>query len=74
MLNRKDRKIPHSVYKPHAEEVILLNSTQFSVNDYPKVVFTYPKYCLRNDSAPSFLSVENKILAIENMPHSNKHL
>lgn len=27
MLARKDRKIPHSVYKPHAEYVILLHSS-----------------------------------------------
>jgi tubulin polyglutamylase TTLL4 len=29
MLYKKDRKIPHSVYKPHSEEVLLLYSTLF---------------------------------------------
>jgi hypothetical protein len=27
MLQKKDRKIPHSVFKPHADTVVLLHST-----------------------------------------------
>jgi hypothetical protein len=74
MLQKKDRKIPHSVFKPHADTVVLLHSTQYSTNDLPKVIFGYPKYCLRNDSAPSFLSVENKILNIESGINGPKFL
>jgi len=74
MLARKDRKIPHSVFKPHSDEVILIHSTQYSANQMPKVVISYPKYCLRNDSAPSFLSTDNKILNIESLGNSPKYL
>ncbi len=74
MLQKKDRKIPHSVFKPHADTVVLLHSTQYSNNDLPKVIFAYPKYCQRNDSAPSFLSVENKILNIESGINGPKFL
>lgn len=40
MLMRKDRKIPSSVYKPHAEFVISVVSA-FQM----RVFFPYPKYC-----------------------------
>jgi hypothetical protein len=49
MILRKDRKIPHSVFKPHSEEVVLMQSQVFGINENPRVVFSYPKYCLRND-------------------------
>jgi hypothetical protein len=65
MLQKKERKIPHSVFKPHAEEVSLLQSSLYGQVEFPKVVFCYPKYCLRNDSAASFLSTENKLFALE---------
>lgn len=74
MLQKKDRKIPHSVFKPHSDTVVLLHSTQYSNNDLPNVIFAYPKYCLRNDSAPSFLTVENKILNIESGINGPKFL
>lgn len=65
MLYKKDRKIPHSVYKPHSEEVLLLYSTLFKQDELPAAVFSYPKYCMRDDQAPSFLSTENKLLGLE---------
>lgn len=74
MLLRKDRKIPHSVFKAHAEEVVLLLSQVYGQSEQPRVVFTYPKYCLRNDQAPSFLSTENRILALENNPACPKNV
>jgi len=74
MLQKKDRKIPHSVFKPHSDAVVLLHSVQYSNSDLPKVIFAYPKYCMRNDSAPSFLSVENKLLNFEGGINSPKFL
>ena len=62
MMARKERKIPNSVLKPHAEEVILILSSTFSLNPEYRVFFPYPKYCQRGDSAPSFLVVENRLI------------
>lgn len=45
MMARKDRKIPNSVLKPHAEEVILILSSTFTINPAYRVFFPYPKYC-----------------------------
>ena len=49
MLMKKDRKIPGSVYKPHSEEVFLLQSVAL---DQPqpsaRVFFPYPKYCYKD--------------------------
>lgn len=46
MLARKDRKIPGSVYKPHAPMIMLFQSVAL---DQPqasaRVFFVYPKYC-----------------------------
>ena len=72
MMLRKERKIPHSVFKPHAEEVVLLLNTHYSPSELPRVIFSYPKYCLRNDSAQSFLSTDNRLLAIESSANGSK--
>lgn len=49
MLMKKDRKIPGSVYKPHAEEIILLQSVALGQpQPSARVFFSYPKYCFRD--------------------------
>ena len=51
MLMKKDRKIPGSVYKPHSEEIILLQSVALGQpQPSARVFFPYPKYCFRGAS------------------------
>ena len=50
MLMKKDRKIPGSVYKPHSEEIILLQSVALGQpQPSARVFFPYPKYCLKGE-------------------------
>ena len=50
MLMKKDRKIPGSVYKPHSEEIILLQSVALGQpQPSARVFLPYPKYCLKDD-------------------------
>ena len=50
MLMKKDRKIPGSVYKPHAEEVVLLQSVALGQpQPSARVFFPYPKYCYKDN-------------------------
>ena len=50
MLMKKDRKIPGSVYKPHSEEIILLQSVALGQpQPSARVFFSYPKYCLKGE-------------------------
>ena len=52
MLMKKDRKIPGSVYKPHSEEIILLQSVALGQpQPSARVFFSYPKYCYRDTSS-----------------------
>lgn len=49
MLMKKERKIPGSVYKPHSEEIVLLQSVALGQpQPSARVFFPYPKYCLRD--------------------------
>ena len=46
MLMKKDRKIPGSVYKPHSELIVLLQSVALGQpQPSARVFFPYPKYC-----------------------------
>ena len=50
MLMKKDRKIPGSVYKPHSEEIVLLQSVALGQpQPSARVFFPYPKYCLKGE-------------------------
>ena len=52
MLMKKDRKIPGSVYKPHSEEIILLQSVALGQpQPSARVFFPYPKYCLKDEQS-----------------------
>ncbi|CDW86808.1 tubulin-tyrosine ligase family protein [Stylonychia lemnae] len=61
MMLKKDRKIPNSVYKPHSEEVFIVVSSFFSNSSsgFQRILFPYPKYCQRTDTAPSFLQIDH---------------
>ena len=50
MLMKKDRKIPGSVYKPHSEEITLLQSVALGQpQPSARVFFPYPKYCMKDE-------------------------
>jgi len=54
MLMKKDRKIPGSVYKPHSEEIILLQSVALGQpQPSARVYFSYPKYCTKDEQGLS---------------------
>ena len=49
-MMKKDRKIPGSVYKPHSEEITLLQSVALGQpQPSARVFFPYPKYCLKDE-------------------------
>lgn len=49
MLLRRDRKIPGSVFKPHSDEIILLQSVALGQpQPSARVFFPYPKYCFKD--------------------------
>ena len=49
MLLKRDRKIPGSVFKPHTEEIILLQSVSLGQpQPSASVFFPYPKYCFKD--------------------------
>ena len=49
MLMRRDRKIPGSVFKPHSEEIILLQSVALGQpQPSARIFFPYPKYCFKD--------------------------
>ena len=51
MLARRDRRIPGSVYKPHSEQVILIQSVALGQpQPQARVFFQYPKYCFRSEN------------------------
>lgn len=51
---RRERKIPGSVFKPHSEEVILLQSVALGQpQPSARVYFNYPKYCYKDNSTNS---------------------
>jgi hypothetical protein len=51
MLRLRDRKIPGSVYKPHNETVLLIQSAALGQpRCSARVFFPYPKYCFRDDN------------------------
>lgn len=46
MLARRERRIPGSVYKPHADNVILIQSASLGQpKSSARIFFAYPKYC-----------------------------
>jgi len=50
MLMKKERNIPGSVYKPHSEEIVLLQSVALGQpQPSARVFFPYPKYCKRDE-------------------------
>ena len=61
MLLRKERKIPNSVFKPHAEEVAIVQSNFYSGMNNPtaRVYFPYPKYCHRSETTNCFLQLDH---------------
>jgi hypothetical protein len=61
MLARRDRKIPGTVYKPHSQTVLLLQSMSLGQQHASaRVYFVYPKYCFKDDfnTAPKGLEVK----------------
>jgi len=49
MLMKKERKIPGSVFKPHSEEIVLIQSVALGQpQPSARVFFPYPKYCLKD--------------------------
>lgn len=51
MLLRKERKIPGSVFKPHSEEIVLLQSVALGQpSPSARIFFPYPKYCLKDEN------------------------
>ena len=51
MLMRKERKIPGSVFKPHNEEIVLLQSVALGQpQPSARVFFPYPKYCHKDEA------------------------
>lgn len=71
MLARRDRLIPGTVYKPHSEKVYLIESRSLGQPvSQPRVFFTYPKYCFKDDEAPTTGNLEivaKKIVTSESM-------
>ena len=63
MLMKKERKIPGSVFKPHAEEVVLLQSVALGQpQPSARVFFQYPKYCFKDVGSGSESTVgKNKL-------------
>jgi hypothetical protein len=50
MLSRRDRRIPGSVYKPHCESVLLVQSQALGQTKIQnRIFFQYPKYCFRDN-------------------------
>jgi hypothetical protein len=49
MLMKRDRRIPGSVFKPHADEIILMQSISLGQpQPSARVFFPYPKYCFKD--------------------------
>jgi len=56
MFNRKERKIPGSVLKPHSLYVNLVVSNVLKSNTKQmRVLFPYPAYCFKLNTQDSFL-------------------
>ena len=56
MFNRKERKIPGSVLKPHCMYVNLVQTNALqSANKSVRVLFPYPAYCHKLNTQDSFL-------------------
>ncbi len=53
MLAKRDRRIPGSVYQPHTDHVILIQSRALGQpKAQTRVFFEYPKYCFKNERKP----------------------
>ena len=51
MLAKKERKIPGSVFKPHCEDIVLLQSVALGQpQPSARVFFPYPAYCMSGDN------------------------
>jgi len=54
MLVRKERKIPGSVFKPHSEQINLLQSVSLGQpQPLARVFFPYPAYCFMDLGSPN---------------------
>ena len=71
MFAKKERKIPGSVMKPHAQHVHLVQTNVLrGAAKNVRVFFPYPGYCAKLKTQDNFLQILDRSQAIREDAHS----